>query len=196
MAPRFRRHIPWLLTATRMVLLAPAVVFLSLTTASRIGFALCLIAALLSDYFDGVLARKWGVVTAGLRRFDSIADTLFCLAVLLAIWLLAPSVLVEHRVSLGILLVLELSRYLLDFFKYGREASYHMWSSKLWGLALYGVFFAVLVAGYRGSYVALAIWIGIFADLEGILMSLTLSRWMHDVPTLLHAVRRRRDIDA
>lgn len=191
-----RRHIPWLLTATRVALLAPAVLILSLTTASRTGFALCLIAALLSDYFDGVLARKWHVVTASMRRFDSIADTLFCLAVVAAIWLLAPQVLIAHRLLLGCLLALELARYLLDFAKYGREASYHMWSSKLWGLALYAVFFAVLVADYHGDLVELAIWLGIVADLEGILISLTLPRWMHDVPTLLHAMKRRREAGA
>jgi len=63
MNARFRRHIPWLLTATRVVL----------------------------------LARKWQVVSPGMRRFDSVADTLFCLALVAAIWVLAPQVLIAHR---------------------------------------------------------------------------------------------------
>jgi hypothetical protein len=80
----------------------------------------------------------------------------------------------------------------LDFFKFRREASYHMWSSKVWGVALFAGFFGLLVMGSSGAVVSCAIYLGIVADVEGLLISLVLPRWQADVPTLFHALRVRR----
>ncbi len=66
-----------------------------------------------------------------------------------------------------------------------------MWSSKLWGLALFGGFVALLVFGDDGFFVAAAIWVGIVADVEGLGISWTLAEWRHDVPTIWHARKLR-----
>ena len=60
------------------------VVLLALYLPSPSGFGLCLIAAFLSDVFDGILARRLGVATPTLRRLDSIADSVFYLAAVFA----------------------------------------------------------------------------------------------------------------
>jgi hypothetical protein len=51
----------------------------------------------------------------------------------------------------AVLGALELGRYVFDLAKFGREASYHMWSSKAWGIVLFVAFFGLLVFGYRGG---------------------------------------------
>ena len=155
------------------------------------AFGACLVAAFLSDLFDGIVARRLGVATPGLRRLDSIADSIFYVAALLAAWHLHPAALRDHAAALAALGVLELARYVFDLRKFGKEASYHMWSSKLWGLALFAGFFALLVFGEERVFVAAAIWIGIVADVEGLAISWTLREWRTDVPTLWHALRRR-----
>src|SRR5262245_8786729 len=127
--------LPLALTALR-ALLAPVVVALPLWWPSHAAFGACLIAAFLSDVFDGVIARHLGIATPGLRRLDSIADTLFYVAAVCAAWHLYPQVIRDHGVALGVLVALELARYAFDLAKFRREASYHMWSSKLWGLVL------------------------------------------------------------
>lgn len=43
-------------------------------------------AAFLSDVFEGVIARRLGIATPGLRRLDSAADTLFFVAVAIVAW--------------------------------------------------------------------------------------------------------------
>jgi len=110
----------------------------------------------------------------------------------IAYGVLYPAVLREHGFSLLLLLGLELGRYLVDLLKFKREASYHMWSSKLWGLALFIAFFSVLVFGNTGVAVDCAIYLGILADAEGLAISVILPRWKNDVPTLFHALRLRR----
>lgn len=187
---RALRHLPLALTALR-ALLAPVMVLLALAWPSGAAFGACLVAAFLSDVFDGILARRLGIATPGLRRLDSLADSLFYVAALFAAWHLQPQALLEHRVALGVLVLLELARYAFDLRKFGREASYHMWSSKLWGIALFAGFFSLLALGRSGAAVTAAIWLGIVADLEGLAISLVLTRWTNDVPTLVHAWRLR-----
>ena len=151
----------------------------------------CLLIAFLSDIFDGVIARRLGVATANLRRLDSIADSIVYLSALWAAWVLHPGVIVHNAVLLVVLVVLECTRYVLDFWKFAREASYHMWSSKLWGIALFTAFVAVFALDDPGILPSTAIVIGVVADVEGILISLTLPSWRHDVPSIFHALRIR-----
>jgi len=184
------KSVPILLTGLR-ALLAPVVVLLSLFAPLPQAFAVCLVAAFLSDIFDGVLARNLGIATANLRRLDSVADTLFYAACVFAAWHLYPAAITQHVGPLMVLGILEVMRYGLDFLKFRREASYHMWSSKVWGVALFAGFFGLLVLGSSGLAVACAIYVGIIADIEGLLISLVLPRWQADVPTLVHAWRVR-----
>lgn len=180
--------IPFTLTATR-VLLAPVLICLAVNFPTRIGFGICLVLGLLSDIFDGVIARRLGVVTPALRRFDSIADTIFYLAALFAAWYLYPQAIRPHMVALSVLASLEIARYVVDLAKFKREASYHMWSSKLWGASLFLGFFWLLVLGKTGLAVAIAIYIGIVADIEGLAISLVLREPRIEVPSLIHALR-------
>jgi phosphatidylglycerophosphate synthase len=156
------------------------------------AFASCLVAALLSDIFDGVIARRLNVATAAVRRLDSAVDTLFYTACVFAAWRLYPAAIVARRVPLCILGTLEVFRYVFDFTKFHREASFHMWSSKLWGICLFVGFFSMLVFGSTGAAVSVAIYAAIVADLEGIAISILLPQWQADIPSLVHAMRLRR----
>ena len=182
--------LPLALTMLRAVL-GPVIVVLAVVSPNNTAFAVCLVVALLSDYFDGVIARRLGIATKGLRRLDSIADSVFYMSAFFAAWYLHPNVLRQHLVPLGALIALELIRYAFDYRKFGREASYHMWSSKLWGLTLFIGFFALLVYGSGGWTVTLAIYTGLFADFEGLVISFVLPKWQTDIPTLFHAIRLR-----
>ncbi|HEX7559302.1 MAG TPA: CDP-alcohol phosphatidyltransferase family protein [Usitatibacter sp.] len=185
------RAIPLALTLLRAAL-APIVVLLAIFLPLPWAFGACLSLAFVSDVFDGAIARRMGVATDGLRRMDSVADSIFYAAAVYAVWRLHPDVLLTHLPSLGLLAALEATRYGIDFVKFRREASYHMWSSKLWGIALFLAFFGVLARDGDAMLVPLAIWIGIAADIEGVAISLVLRNWQADVPTVLHALRIRR----
>ena len=67
-------RLPLFLVVLRATL-APVVVLLALYQPSGAAFAACLVAALVSDYFDGVIARRLGVATPDLRRMDSAGDS-------------------------------------------------------------------------------------------------------------------------
>ena len=186
------RHTPVLLTGLR-ALLAPVVVMLCIYAPNPAAFSVCLVAAFISDIFDGIIARRLNVATPAIRRLDSAADTLFYAACVFAAWHLYPAAMIGRLLPLSILIALEAFRYILDFVKFHREASYHMWSSKVWGIALFIGFFSLLVLGSQGIAVTVALYLGIVADLEGIAISIVLPRWQSDVPSLAHAMRVRRN---
>jgi phosphatidylglycerophosphate synthase len=155
------------------------------------AFSACLVTAFLSDVFDGVVARRLGVATTALRRLDSAADTVFYVAAAYAAWELHPDGVARHAAPLLALVVLEAARYAVDLAKFRREASYHMWSAKAFGVALFLAFVGILGFGHTGWLVSVAIAVGIVSDLEGIAISLVLPTWHHDVPSIAHALRLR-----
>jgi phosphatidylglycerophosphate synthase len=193
--PAHRSHylnlVPPALTTLR-ILLAVLMVFLALKKAAPFGFIICLCLALVSDILDGVVARRYNVASAFLRRYDSTADTVFYLSAVYAVWVLYPEALRNNLRALLILLGLELARYAVDLYKFGREASYHMWSAKLWNLTMFAAFTALLGFGFSGRLFTAAVWVGISSDLEGLLATFLLPAWRHDVPTVWHAYRIRK----
>ena len=184
------QRIPGSLTALRAAL-APTLLVIAYRGGSHLAFGLCLSTAFLSDIFDGILARRLGVATARLRRLDSAADTLFYLSALGCVWHFHRHALLSRAGALLTLVALEALRYCFDWLKFRREASYHMWSAKLWGIALFVAFFLLLALDSDNAATGVAIYLGILADLEGLAISVVLDRWQADVPTLVHALARR-----
>jgi CDP-diacylglycerol--glycerol-3-phosphate 3-phosphatidyltransferase len=184
-----RARIPLALTLLRAAL-APAILAAAGYDPNRALFGLCLALAFLSDVFDGVIARRLDVVTPGLRLLDSLTDTAFYACAVLAAFKLYPARLESHSKSIVALIALELTRYAFDWLKFRRVASYHMWSSKLWGLLLFIAFFALLVFGRGDWTLSAAIYCGILADVEGLAISWVLSESRTDVASIVHALRR------
>lgn len=181
------RLLPVSLTVLRAAL-APALLVIAQGGGSHAAFGVCLAAAFLSDVFDGIIARRLGVATPRLRRLDSAVDTLFYLCALYCVWHLHRGALLSRAGGLVTLATIEALRYGFDWWKFRREASYHMWSSKAWGIALFVAFFSLLALGTDSAATGIAIYLGILADLEGFAISLVLERWQADVPTLVHAI--------
>jgi CDP-diacylglycerol--glycerol-3-phosphate 3-phosphatidyltransferase len=178
------------LTGLRL-LLGPLLVWLALRgVAGAPAVALCL-AAFASDYFDGVLARRSGVDSAAVRRFDSATDTVFFLSAAWAAWLLYAGLLRPWLWMVGAIVALEIARYAFDAVKFRREAAYHAWSAKAWGLSLFGALVALFGFGSAVPLVPLALALGIVADAEGLAISVILPVWTHDVKSVVHALRIR-----
>jgi len=190
-ARRRGRQVALALTWLRVVL---AVVFLWFGIDRRAGYVAAglLLVGFLSDVFDGVVARHYAVATAGLRRFDSIADTYFYLAVVFCAWRFRPAVFQTYAVWIAVVLVTEVLHHVLPKIKYGRTTSYHAWSAKTWGAVLFAAL-ALLLARGDGRLLPVAVVCGVIAHLENMAMTLVLPSWHHDVRSIVHAWRLRRE---
>lgn len=178
------------LTVLRLVL-APVLVWLVYAGAPGIVFAGVVLVAFVSDYFDGVIARRVGVASAELRHFDSRADLVFYATAAWAVWRLHPDVVRSVAVPGLIVIGLDVVRHVFDFAKFGRDVAYHAWSSKVWGLSLALALVLLMGFGVSRPFVGITVILGLIAQIEGLLISVALPVWTHDVPTLIHALRIR-----
>jgi phosphatidylserine synthase len=156
-----------------------------------IYFAIAVLIAFISDVYDGVSARRLGVATPELRHLDSRVDLVFYATAAWVVWRLHPEVVRTYAVPGLVVIGLDLMRYAFDFKKFGRDAAYHAWSSKVWGLVLAAALVMLLAFGVVKPLVPLAVALGLIAQVEGLLISMVLPRWTHDVPTVIHARRIR-----
>lgn len=187
-----RALIPWVLVLLRPALAAAFVVGLATgTLADRFVLGAC-IAAFWADYFDGALARRWNTVTPGLRKADSFADTAFYLTLAAATWRLHPDELHAHATALILCLGSLGAWVVLDAVRWRQFAGFHAWSAKLFGVGLF-VWTVMLYGGAAtGPTLAIVCALGCLSHVEGVAISLALTRYRADVPTLWHALRMRR----
>ena len=118
--------------AGRFEIGAPTVIFFAWHRIQGLPMLMAVLAALASDIFDGIIARKLGGASVALRRADSIVDTIFYLAAAWSAWIVGPYAVKSVATLLVALGVLEISRYVFDYLKFRREASYHSYLAKAW----------------------------------------------------------------
>lgn len=187
-----KNQIPWLMAAARAAL-GPVIVLGERCNWSGTGLAALVVSALVSDIFDGVLARRWKCDTPGVRLFDSMADTFFYVCVGAALWFGRSPALRENAGLLLVLVGMELAHYALDFAKFGKPASYHSYLAKAWGLVMATAVVVSFATGAGGLLIRVSLELGLLCNVEGIAMSLILPEWIRDVKGLSAAVRLRRE---
>ena len=182
----------WALALTLLRLaLAPVVVTLGLTRNGGTAVAVLLVIGFLSDVFDGVVARRTGTATPILRRLDSTVDTVFYLGIAAAAWMLHRG---EIRPLLPLILLViatELGTNALCWLRFRREASYHAWSARMFGLALFAALLMLFAAGSPALLLP-AIVVGLLSHLENAAITLVLPEWRYDVRSLFVAWQIRQ----
>lgn len=179
---------PISLTCLRL-LLGPVAILMAVLGAARLWFAPLLLAGMLSDLFDGVLARKFGVSTPWLRRFDSLTDDLFYICILIATWLAAGDVIRSCLPSVAALLASEALCIGTSLIRFRALPATHCYSAKAYGLALFLAFLAVLSLG-AGTWV---VWVltgfGLVANAEVMAVLLLSTKPPVDVPSVFTLLR-------
>ena len=193
-ASAIHRGIPWSFVALRAVL-GPGIAVAALHAAPGYALSAIVLVALLSDIYDGILARRWHTDTPALRLSDSLADTVFYLGVLAALWHRKPDVVRHLWPLLTSLLALEAARYIYDLRKFGKAASYHTYLSKAWALVMAIALIGVFASSYGAVLLGLSLALGILCDIEGLVISSMLLQWQNDIPGIRAArqVRRRQE---
>lgn len=187
----WKHRLPGILVSFRAALGLGLVAF-NFAIHNNIIFAVAIVAAMLSDIYDGVLARRWKIDTENLRRWDTRADTLFYLCVFVVAVLRYPEAFQNRWLIIAALITAETIQHVFAAIKYGRHASYHSIMSKIWGLMMAGAMIALLGFGVNNWFMDLTIIWGICCNVQGLLMTLLLPTWHRDVPTLVHAWRLQK----
>jgi CDP-diacylglycerol--glycerol-3-phosphate 3-phosphatidyltransferase len=173
------------------VALAPALIVAGAHDAPGWLLALIVVLAFASDVFDGVVARRAVAVTTTLRRADSLADTVFYLAVAWVTWRKHGDALLPYRWVIVAVLIGEMLAYVAALVKFRRIASYHARSARLSGIALV-LAIVLLLAWHSAVLVPIALVAIVVSQLESIAITLLLRESRTDVPSVLIAWRSRR----
>ena len=186
------RHLPLALMYARLalglVLLALAALQVPHFAALAVGL---ITAGLLTDVFDGIIARQLGVSTEKLRRLDSTIDQVFWAAVVGAAWVACPGFFAQHAAQLLTLLALEGLTYALCYLKFRKEVATHSWAAKAWVLVSFAALVQIIGSCASGPLFQCAFYLGVLSRLEIGAIILLLRQWANDVPTVWHAGQLR-----
>ena len=189
--PAWLRHVPNVLSGAR-ALAVPVLLVLALEE-QRVAFTWVLIPALLSDVFDGWIARAFGLESKLGAALDSVADSLMLFVSVYGIWVFHPEVIREHAWLCGIAVGLWALEDLLALARYGRLSSFHTYLSKVVANLL-GLFIGWLfLFGFEPWMLHLAAGTSIVASLEELALLRVLPEWRADVRGLWWVLRERRD---
>lgn len=186
------KKIPYLLILLRF-LAAIAILFLGFFVGNqaRMLIVILMYFGLLTDIFDGIIARKVGVSSEKLRRLDSQTDLIFWLSIGFSTYFLNPEIIQEHWKSISIIFGMEALCYIISIWKFGKETCTHAWLAKLWGLSLLAAFTSIIGFEDAGWAFYLCIILGFISHLDVILIILILPKWRFDVPSSYHAWKIR-----
>lgn len=150
---------------------------------------------MLSDIYDGVIARRLGIATAPLRVMDSRADAWFFLWVGAGAWFAAPEVVRTYWLPISVEIMLQAAAYSYDLIRYRRITSLHAYSAKIWGVTLY-LAAVGLLALHSGVLIWLAFAAGLASAADAMAIKLILPGWQHDILSFRHALFLRHASEA
>jgi phosphatidylglycerophosphate synthase len=185
-------HLPSILVGMRFAL-APLLVFDALDHRTSFWFIIGYVIAVLSDIFDGIIARRLKVSTAQLRQADSWADICLYVCVAISTWLVYPQVIQNFQVPLLSALAIQLTLFAISLIKFKKFPSFHTYTAKTWGLTLLFATIGLFGFGYANTlWLAIALcWLN---SLEEIVMTLLLPTWQCDILSVFHAIDLRKTL--
>jgi len=153
-------------------------------------FLICLVVALLTDTFDGIIARRLNATSAIGAKLDSLADLAVCLAMPPCVWWLRPEVLKEEAGGILVALLFYVSAQASGFIKFHHLPSYHTWTAKTVA-TLAAIEFVVIFAGGPGWTLRILAVLVAMSCLETMLITIVLREWRTNIPSLWHALKQR-----
>ncbi len=183
-----RLTVPNLLTGSRVI---GSVVLVGVALTGRVDWFIGLfLVLLLTDGLDGRLAVWLDQATEFGARLDSIADATLSMCLLIGAAILRPDFFATHLVLVIAMLASFFTVQGLSFVRFGRLPALHTWAAKgAWVLVIAAVL--VLLASGSPWPARIAMALIIVANLEALLIVLTLPVWRANVRTLWH-VRHAR----
>ncbi|ASW76116.1 CDP-alcohol phosphatidyltransferase [Chryseobacterium piperi] len=182
------KKLPYIFIAIRFFI-APTVLLLSYLKGeeSRSLILVLMYIGLLTDIFDGIVARKTGVSSEKLRRLDSQTDLIFWFSLGFSSYILNPELIKNEWASILLIFIMEALCYIVSIWKFGKETCTHAFLAKMWGLSLLIAFTYLIGFQEIGWAFYVTIGLGLISHVDVILIILLLPKWEYDVPSSYHA---------
>jgi CDP-diacylglycerol--glycerol-3-phosphate 3-phosphatidyltransferase len=186
----WKSGVPWALIWFRGAV-APVLMWGAMSADERMALAGLAVAAFLSDWFDGVLARRWNTVTPALRRADTLADTVYFLNVLILALVGSWDVIYPTLPFMAGLLLLESVCQISNFVRFGCRTATHAYLCKVWAVMLCVAATDLFLFHAVRTPMWLSLGWGYVAYLDVLAILWIMPVPAVDVPTAWHAWQRR-----
>lgn len=185
------RHVPNGISVARIVA-TPILVLLALNHRED-AFKWLLLAALISDICDGLIARSFSLTSELGSRLDTLADTLLWVAVVIGIWQFHPALVTDYGFVFALLIGFWVAEHLIALLRYGRLTSFHTYLIRVSAYAL-GIFIMCLFLwGMRPWFFYLASGLSILGAIEELIIIALLPEWTANVRGLYWVLQRRKN---
>jgi CDP-diacylglycerol--glycerol-3-phosphate 3-phosphatidyltransferase len=190
------KNLPLMLIGFRF-LLAPIILILAYwgRQEAKSIIIILMYLGLISDIFDGIIARNMGVSDSKLRRLDSQTDMIFWMSIGVATYLIFPQLILSHWHYILPIFIMEGCCYAISILKFGKETCTHAFLSKMWGLSLLACFTSLLGFNYVGFPFYMAIFLGLISHIDRLIITMLLPAWTHDIPSSYHAYLIKKGIE-
>ncbi len=158
-----------------------------------IWYSIGLIYAIVSDFFDGVIARQVGVATQDLRRWDSFIDSFLIIAVALSIFLAHPVVFEQYQLGFVIFFFIYFLSIIIPWLKFKKLPAYHAYSAKFAGLVMGMAMIWLFTFGPNALLIWGAFLFGSLSHIERIVIGLILPEQREDVAGFWAALEIRNN---
>ena len=158
----------------------------------RTSFAALVLVSLVTDVFDGLIARRWHLETDLGTKLDSCADLVTYFLVLCGMAMFEWPFIAAHGVAFGLMIGFYLTSQALALARFHRLIDLHLYSSKAMALVL-GVFFALyFFVAYIPAFFYGMIAFSILSNLEEMIVLGLLPEERPNVRGLYWLLRERR----
>ncbi len=153
-----------------------------------------MIIGLLTDIFDGIIARKLEISTEKLRTLDSNIDQFFWLSILGTIFYLNLDFIFSNLLWILLIIFLEGIAYIISYLKFKRTVATHSILAKLWTISLLIFLIDLLFNSTSNFAFSACVILGIISRIEIILIILLLKNWITDVPSIVSVSKINKGI--
>ena len=146
---------------------------------------------IISDIFDGIIARQLNISTENFRILDTVFDLVFYFSILFFIFCVDPTIIENNIGLISVLILLEAFMYSASLIRFQKLPSPHAVLSKFWGIYLI-VEFTLVILGIKGNHWRIALRAGLIPHIDRTLIYFLLRTWSHDIPSAYHAFLLRQ----
>lgn len=185
--------IPFALLYSRLLVAVVLIVFSFTDIPPLVIISLC-VYAVLSDVFDGFIARRLKISTIEMRQMDTKIDTVFWFSCLFYLCINQQAFIKSHILELFIMVFSELFIILFGLVKFRERISFHTILSKFWALLLLWFFIDLLLDHTAPLSFKMAFWYGLLVQAEILAIAIILKSNQADIPGILQAINYRKGL--
>jgi phosphatidylglycerophosphate synthase len=154
-------------------------------------FTWLLLACLLSDITDGLIARGFAITSELGARLDSAADMAIFSVAIFGVFVFQADFVARHYPPVAFVIGLYGAEVTAALARYGRISSFHTFLTRLSAYAQGGFVMSLFLWGYSGALFWPAISISVLAYAEELAIVWLLPQWEADVRGLYWVVQRK-----